>query len=69
VADYDDEVALLWRKSMQSNSGGCLEVAFARGLVLLRDSKRPDGTILSIPMNAWTAFVAQVRGSATVVGP
>jgi len=64
VADYDDEPALMWRKSTRSNSQGCLEVAFTEGLVLLRDSKRPDGPVLSISQSAWTAFMADVRGSA-----
>ena len=64
MADYDDEPALMWRKSTRSNSQGCLEVAFTEGLVLLRDSKRPDGPVLSISQSAWTAFMADVRGSA-----
>lgn len=69
MADYDDEPALVWRKSRQSDSGHCLEVAFAEGAVLLRDSKHPTGTVLSIPLTAWTAFVAHVRGSASGVAP
>jgi Domain of unknown function (DUF397) len=63
VADHDDQPALVWRKSTLSNSGGCLEVAFAKGLVLLRDSKQADGAVVSIPLTAWTAFLARLRDS------
>jgi len=64
VSDYDAERALDWRKSTLSDSGGCLEVALDRGIVLLRDSKRPDGPILSISSTSWRAFLKQVRGSS-----
>jgi Domain of unknown function (DUF397) len=63
VADYDDKLALNWRKSMQSNSGGCLEVAAAGGVVFLRDSKRADGPIVPISARAWLVFVAELRAS------
>lgn len=63
MADYDDEPAPVWRKSTLSNSGGCLEVAFVNGLVLLRDSKHANGPVLPIPLQAWTAFLARVRAS------
>lgn len=63
MAAYDDKPALNWRKSTQSNSGGCLEVAAAGGVVLLRDSKRPDGPIVPISARAWLVFVAELRAS------
>jgi uncharacterized protein DUF397 len=63
VADYDDKPALIWRKGTRSNSGGCLEAAAAGGVVLLRDSKRPGGPIVSIPARAWLVFVAELRAS------
>ncbi|MGZ4433655.1 MAG: DUF397 domain-containing protein [Trebonia sp.] len=62
VADYD-EPALKWRKSTRSNSGHCLEVAAAGGVVHLRDSKRPDGPIVPISARAWLVFVAELRAS------
>ena len=62
VADYDGP-ALIWRKSTQSNSAGCLEVAVAGGVVFLRDSKRPDGLIVPIPARAWLAFVAELHAA------
>jgi len=63
VANYDGEPTLIWRKSTRSDSGGCLEVALENGIVLLRDSKRRDGSILSIAPRAWTALIAEVRYS------
>jgi hypothetical protein len=66
MADYD-EPALTWRKSTRSNSGGCLEVAIAHGIVLLRDSKCPNGFILSFTPHAWAALVAEVRRLAGIV--
>ena len=65
MANYDNEQALEWRKSTRSNSVGCLEVALDGGVVLLRDSKRPDGPILSISPGSWQAFLKKVRGSLT----
>ncbi|MGW1064484.1 DUF397 domain-containing protein [Streptomyces aureus] len=50
-----------WRKSSHSNGdgGNCLEVADAvPHVVPVRDSKLPDGPVLLIGAQAWTAFVA-----------
>jgi hypothetical protein len=68
VADHDD-LAPIWRKSSRSNSAGCLEVAFDKGVVLLRDSKNPNGMVLSFSPEAWTALIAQVRGSTMDARP
>jgi Domain of unknown function (DUF397) len=63
VADYDDKPVLNWRKSTQSNSNGCLEVAAADGVVFLRDSTRPDGPIVPISARAWLVFVTELHAS------
>ena len=63
MADYYNEQALDWRKSTRSDSGSCLEVALDGGIVLVRDSKRPDGPVLSISPRAWAVLLAQLRGS------
>ncbi|MFD7594496.1 DUF397 domain-containing protein [Kitasatospora sp. NPDC059812] len=55
---------LLWHKSSYSggNGGNCIEVAHGYpGLVPVRDSKDPDGPVLSFPDPAWGAFVAAVQ--------
>jgi hypothetical protein len=52
-----------WRVS--SYSGGnneCVEVASAvGGLVPVRDSKWPEGEVLTIGRNAWSSFVSHLR--------
>ncbi len=56
-----------WRKSTYSfSNGNCVEVASAPSLgtpemVLVRDSKNPDGPRLSFNRREWAAFTAAVR--------
>jgi Domain of unknown function (DUF397) len=66
VADWD-ETALTWRKSTRSNSGGCVEMALGDEVVLLRDSKRPEGPVLSVSLAAWVTLVAWVRNLAEII--
>lgn len=56
-----------WFKSSYSNNGGdCIEVAAnlvaARGIVPVRDSKVVGGPVVAVPVTAFAAFVAGVRG-------
>lgn len=56
-----------WFKSSYSNNGGdCIEVAAnlaaARGIVPVRDSKVVDGPVVAVPVTAFAAFVAGVQG-------
>ena len=53
-----------WRKSSYSseNGGNCIEIAADfPGVVPVRDSKNPQGPVLVIPANAWSAFVHAVK--------
>ncbi|MEO3779422.1 DUF397 domain-containing protein [Micromonospora sp. B11E3] len=52
-----------WRKSTRSNgSGDCVEVADGlTDMVGLRDSKDPNGPVLTFDPQAWARFVAGVR--------
>ncbi|MEU7760221.1 DUF397 domain-containing protein [Micromonospora aurantiaca (nom. illeg.)] len=54
---------MTWRKSTRSNgSGDCVEVADCLpGVVGLRDSKDPQGPILTFDPAAWSTFVANVK--------
>jgi len=63
MADWDG-TAPAWRKSTRSNSGGCVEMALGEEVVLLRDSKRPEGPVLSVSLGAWASLVARVRNLA-----
>ncbi|MFF7985378.1 DUF397 domain-containing protein [Streptomyces sp. NPDC007901] len=51
-----------WFKSSYSggNTTECLEAAFGRGEVLIRDSKRPAGSRLRVSAETWSRFVADV---------
>ncbi|TDD10709.1 DUF397 domain-containing protein [Saccharopolyspora terrae] len=53
----------LWRKSSRSGGGGdgsCVEVAFVRDAVAVRDSKDPDGPALAFLAGAWRRFLTSL---------
>jgi hypothetical protein len=52
-----------WRKSSHSGSNGtCVEVArLADGTTAVRDSKAPDGPILTFRLDEWAAFLDGVK--------
>lgn len=47
----------VWRKSPESFSGDCVEVAAAEDTVAVRDSKDPNGPVLAFSRSEWRAFV------------
>lgn len=51
-----------WRKSVISDTGGCVEVAFASGTIGVRDTKANGaGPILEFNEREWRAFVEGAR--------
>ena len=54
--------SLVWRKSMASDSGNCVEVAFGSESVLIRHSRNPSGPTLSFSPSEWEAFLTGARG-------
>jgi Domain of unknown function (DUF397) len=51
-----------WRRSSFSMSNGhCVEVALRGGRVLVRDSKDPDGPVLSFSQAEWAGFLTDVK--------
>jgi hypothetical protein len=53
------EGSLLWKKSTASGSAGCVEVARAGEMILVRDSKNPSGPVLAFSSRReWQAFLA-----------
>ena len=56
-----------WRKSTFSmGAGNCVEIAqLPGGLVAVRDSKNPDGPVLTFPVSEWRAFIQGVRNYET----
>ncbi|MFJ6885113.1 DUF397 domain-containing protein [Streptomyces californicus] len=55
-----------FKSSYSSNGGNCIEVAAnlaaARGVVPIRDSKVVGGPVVTVPATAFAAFVAGVQG-------
>lgn len=65
------EVGLTWRKSSHSSSAGgnCVEVA--RDLpeaVAVRDSKDPQGPVLTFSPAAWQSFTTQLKTDGLGLG-
>jgi hypothetical protein len=57
--------AATWRKSSHSDGGAdnCVEVAVdIPAIVPIRDSKDPHGPVVIFPADAWSCFVAAVKG-------
>lgn len=52
----------VWRKSSASNGQAeCVEVAFVKDAVAMRDSKRPTGGALMFAPDKWRLFVGSVE--------
>ncbi len=56
----------VWRKSTRSQVSNCVEVALpAPGtdmdVVAVRDSKHPDGAVLTFNRRSWLAFLAATK--------
>jgi hypothetical protein len=57
-----------WRKSTYSDpsgEGNCVEIAFPGATVAIRDSKNPDGPILTISTATWHTFLTTTTGRVT----
>jgi hypothetical protein len=52
---------VVWRKSVFSGANSCVEVAFVRGHVWVRDSKNQQGPMLRFTPREWRAFLRGVR--------
>jgi hypothetical protein len=61
-----DSAALTWRKSSRSAQGGdeCVEVAELPGVIAVRDSKNPDGSVLAFGTSAFQSFVVAARSGS-----
>jgi len=53
--------AAQWRKSRRCSGGACVEVAKVDDVYLVRDSKNPDGAVLSFTDQEWAGFVEGVE--------
>lgn len=51
-----------WRKARRSmGNGNCVEVASSSTNVVVRDSKDPNGPMLTYNTESWRVFTAQAR--------
>lgn len=58
MATNSADSELAWRKARSSiGNGACVEVASMNGMVALRDSKDPNGTVLTYTATEWHAFL------------
>jgi Domain of unknown function (DUF397) len=55
--------SLGWRKSARSGGNGenCVELASAPGIVAVRDSKNPDGPMLTFHRSVFAMFAIKVK--------
>ena len=59
-----DVSSAIWRKSSRSSGGGngdCVEFAVIGGMVVLRDSKHPNGPVLIFTQGEWRAFIESAK--------
>jgi uncharacterized protein DUF397 len=47
----------LWRISSLSAGSNCVQVKSANGMIVVGDSKNPDGHVLSYTRQEWAAFL------------
>jgi hypothetical protein len=50
-----------WRTASFCTSGECIQVAQRDGLIILRDSTRPDGIRLRYADEEWRSFVRIIK--------
>jgi hypothetical protein len=50
-----------WRKASFCASGECVEVAQRNGMIVLRDSKEPLGSMLHYTTDEWQSFVRGIK--------
>ena len=53
--------SLAWRVAKNCDAGSCVKVARSSELVLIGDTKNPDGPVLSYTRAEWTAFAEGIR--------
>jgi predicted secreted Zn-dependent protease len=52
---------LTWRTAFSCNGGTCIAVAIAGQEVLIADTKKPDGPVLSYTHAEWHEFLAGAK--------
>jgi Domain of unknown function (DUF397) len=52
---------LHWRVALACNGGECIQVAPQGGEIIIGDSKKPNGPVLTYSRSEWRAFVDGIR--------
>lgn len=60
IVSSGSDSTLRWRTATRCEGGTCVEVAILRGVIMVRDSTRPE-TMLSTGYAEWRDFVAKVK--------
>lgn len=55
---------LVWRRARYCYTGECVEVARQDGIILMRDSKDPQGGVVRISDDDWTSLVSDIKAGA-----
>jgi len=65
TAHHHDLARAAWRKSTHSSQdGNCVEIATSLpGIIAIRDSKNPDGPVLTVTNLGWTAFIEGIKAA------
>ncbi len=50
-----------WRRSRHCDGGACVEVAELGKMIALRESKDPDGPVITFGSDEWRTFVARIK--------
>lgn len=53
--------SLVWRVALDCDAGSCIRVAPHEGMIVIGDTKNPDGPVLSYSHYEWLAFVKGIR--------
>jgi hypothetical protein len=52
---------IVWRKHSDTAGAGCVEVGADVGRMLVRDSKDPDGPVVTLAAGGWLRFLSAAR--------
>jgi hypothetical protein len=52
---------MAWRVARSCQGGACVSVAPAEGMILIGNSKDPDGAAMSYTVDEWREFVTGVK--------
>jgi len=70
MSEIEPKLGSTWRKSSQSQGGGCVEVCHVGREVHVRDSKNPAAGVLVFTDHEWRAFLGGVLlGEFTLPAP